>query len=468
MNMIVDLRSLRKDAGLRQAELAEKLGITVRTLARLEKGLEPIENDLRGKLIRVFKFASAADLDQHMRPMEFGEGYVTRRSDSDIILDRLNLIDDKKLPILDLFCGIGGFSSGFEHTNRFQVVGGVDLLGDRLDTFRANHTSAVSFGGDIRNLSLEDIYDRCPIPHVVIGGPPCQGFSSIRPFRNVALHDPRNNLAEEFCRVVAGLTPEWLVFENVVGLLTHEGGKTFSALFEAFESLGYRVEAKILNAANFGVPQRRERLIIVGNRRNKSFRWPEPTHQLAGQRSMAGKHPKLSPSPVTTKEGDPAITVADAIFDLPPVKSGERCSKYLGEEKASEYARQTRDHATELTLHEATTHSKKMLEIIRHAGENIFALPPGLVTSGFSSCYSRLSAHEPSVTLTVNFVHPASNRCIHPQQDRALTPREGARLQSFRDTFEFRGTRAQTVKQIGNAVPPLLGKVIAQAILESD
>lgn len=468
MNMIVDLRSLRKDAGLRQAELAQKLGITVRALARLEKGLEPIENGLRGKLIQVFNLASAADLDHHMRPMEFGEGYVTHRAGSDIILDRHSLIDVYKLPVLDLFCGIGGFSSGFEQTNRFQVVGGVDLLGDRLDTFRVNHTSAVSFGGDIRNLSMDDIYDRCPIPHVVIGGPPCQGFSSIRPFRNVALHDPRNNLAEEFCRVVAGLDPEWLVFENVVGLLTHERGRTFSVLFEAFESLGYRVEAKILNAANFGVPQRRERLIIVGNRRNKKFRWPEPTHRLAGQRSMAGNHPKLSRSLAAPSEAVPAITVADAIFDLPPIKSGERCTQYLRNEKASEYARQIRNNATELTWHEATSHSEKMLEIIKHAGENIFALPPGLVTSGFSSCYSRLSAHEPSVTLTVNFVHPASNRCIHPQQDRALTPREGARLQSFRDTFEFRGTRAQTVKQIGNAVPPLLGKVIAQAIVESD
>jgi DNA (cytosine-5)-methyltransferase 1 len=468
MNMIVDLRSLRKDAGLRQADLAEKLGITVRALARLEKGLEPIANDLRSKLIQVFKFASAADLDQHMRPMEFGEGYVTHRSDNNMILDRTSSIDVDKLPVLDLFCGIGGFSSGFEQTNRFQVVGGVDLLGDRLDTFRANHKSAVSFGGDIRNLSLEDIYQRCPAPHVVIGGPPCQGFSSIRPFRNVALHDPRNNLAEEFCRVVAGLNPEWLVFENVVGLLTHEKGRTFSALFEAFESLGYRVEARVLNAANFGVPQRRERLILVGNRRNKRFRWPEPTHHLAGRRGMAGKHPKLSRPLSIHSDIPPAITVADAIYDLPPLKSGERCDKYLRTEQQSYYARLMRDHATELTLHEATSHSEKMLEIIKHAGDNIFALPAGMVTSGFSSCYSRLSANEPSVTLTVNFVHPASNRCIHPVQDRALTPREGARLQSFRDTFEFRGSRAQTVKQIGNAVPPLLGNVIAQAILESD
>ena len=107
---------------------------------------------------------------------------------------------------------------------------------------------------------------------------------------------------------------------------------------------------------------------------------------------------------------------------------------------------------------------KKCLEIVRHAGKNINYIPKHLVTSGFSSSYSRLDADEPAVTITVNFVHPSSNRCIHPIQHRALTPREGARLQSYDDTFEFAGTRTQIVKQIGNAVPPLLGKAIADAI----
>lgn len=101
-----------------------------------------------------------------------------------------------------------------------------------------------------------------------------------------------------------------------------------------------------------------------------------------------------------------------------------------------------------------------MLEIIKHAGPNINSIPPHLISSGFSSCYSRLAADEPSVTITVNFVHPASNRCIHPALDRALTPREGARLQSFDDDFRFAGTRAQIVRQIGNAVPPLLGQAL--------
>ena len=119
-------------------------------------------------------------------------------------------------------------------------------------------------------------------------------------------------------------------------------------------------------------------------------------------------------------------------------------------------------------MHDATAHSAEMLNIIKHAGDNIHALPPGLVTSGFSSCYSRLAPNGPANTMTVNFVHPASNRCIHPFQDRALTPREGARLQGFPDTYVFQGTRGQVVKQIGNAVPPLLGRCIAEAILDAD
>ena len=153
--------------------------------------------------------------------------------------------------------------------------------------------------------------------------------------------------------------------------------------------------------------------------------------------------------------------------DLPPLKSGQSIRMYDDDVRMTDYERSMRGHETRLSLHEATQHSAKMLNIIKHAGHNIHALPAGLVRSGFSSCYSRLEPNLPAVTLTVNFVHPASNKCIHPHQDRALTPREGARLQGFPDAFEFVGNRAQVVKQIGNAVPPLLGRVIAEALISS-
>jgi DNA (cytosine-5)-methyltransferase 1 len=160
------------------------------------------------------------------------------------------------------------------------------------------------------------------------------------------------------------------------------------------------------------------------------------------------------------------VTVGDAINDLEPVAAGQASTNYRTDHTPSDYAKAMQNGNKSVTLHSATKHTERMLEIVRKAGLNRWALPEGMTSSGFSSCYSRLTADEPSTTITVNFVHPASNRCIHPIQDRALTPREGARLQSFDDNFEFRGSRTAIVKQIGEAVPPLLGRAIAQAILD--
>ncbi len=397
-----------------------------------------------------------------------GEGYVTAtKAVRECTTDRRRDPNPSLRPVLDLFCGVGGFSNGFEATGEFEVVAGADLLGDRLDTFCANHPTAIGHGGDIRGLSADALLSGTPQPFVVIGGPPCQGFSSIRPFRNIEWNDPRNNLGEEFCRVVAATNPEWLVFENVVGLLKHDRGRALTALVGGFEALGYRVSYRVLNAAYYGLPQRRERLIIVGSRKGKPFEWPTPSHRH-NHRSMAGNSNVLiTPQVGLFDDTAPALTLMDAIGDLPQLSSGQRAEHYACVPQ-NRYQELLRFNSETLTMHNATAHSPEMLNIIRHAGSNIHALPPGMVTSGFSTCYSRLDADEPANTITVNFVHPASNRCIHPFQDRALTPREGARLQSFPDVFKFTGTRSQIVKQIGNAVPPLLGKVIAEAILDAE
>lgn len=181
---------------------------------------------------------------------------------------------------------------------------------------------------------------------------------------------------------------------------------------------------------------------------------------------MAGKRAQvINPYPLFNFSLRPAVTVMEAIHDLPEVKAGESNTHYT-DILVTEYEREMRRGASTLTLHRATAHSKKMLEIIRLSGTNRSALPENLTSSGFSSSYSRLEPDNPSTTLTVNFVHPASNRCIHPYQDRALTPREGARIQGFPDIYKFAGTRAQIVKQIGNAVPPILARVFAQTIAE--
>jgi DNA (cytosine-5)-methyltransferase 1 len=375
--------------------------------------------------------------------------------------------------ILDLFCGTGGFSKGFENSDvgNFQVIFGIDLLESSTGTFKLNHRNTFSISGDIRKYRKTDLAEKLKIKQgdvaVIIGGPPCQGFSSIRPFRSSHEDDPRNSLFEEFASYVNYFRPTVFVLENVTGLATHKRGESIENIQECFHLLGYDCDWRLLNAAHYGVPQKRERLIMIGVERGIKIIFPEPTHFFEGATIGFKDKSRI----VSTTNHDlfgerplmPAVTVMEAIGDLPTLNSGQHIEYYTTPPQ-NIYQKQRRKHSINLKLHSATNHTEKMLEIIRHAGKNISYIPNNLITSGFSSCYSRLSADEPAVTITVNFVHPSSNRCIHPIQDRALTPREGARIQSFDDDFDFFGSRTEIVKQIGNAVPPLLGKVIAQTI----
>jgi len=378
------------------------------------------------------------------------------------------------LNVIDLFCGTGGFSKGLENAGGFNVVYGIDLLPLSVSTFRLNHEHALGIAGDIRSVRRSDVATQLRLDRggvdVIVGGPPCQGFSSIRPHRGSNFDDPRNNLFEEFAAYVGFWRPSVFVFENVVGLATHKQGSDLAAIIEAFARLGYETDWRVLNAAHFGVPQKRERLVLIGAEAGIPIMWPKPTHR--GKFKTIGvkdRQRHLSPSePDLLNQESPelpdALSVMDAIGDLPKIASGEAATTYT-DPPSNDYQRDRRADADELSLHGSTRHTAKMLEIISYAGSNISSIPPHLITSGFSSCYSRLAPDEPSPTITVNFVHPASNKCIHPYLDRALTPREGARIQSFDDTFRFAGdNRSVIAKQIGNAVPPLLGKALGAAI----
>jgi DNA (cytosine-5)-methyltransferase 1 len=379
------------------------------------------------------------------------------------------------LTVIDLFCGTGGFSKGFENSGLFEVACGIDLLSHAIDTFRLNHESACGIAGDIRAHHAEAVGEELGLRpgdvDVIIGGPPCQGFSSIRPHRGTSDDDPRNSLFENFARYAEHFRPRAVVLENVVGLATHKSGGTIGAIQEAFEAIGYDTDWRILNAAHYGVPQKRERLVMIGVERGAPLGFPDPTHDGSSvgptigfrdrhrMHGSVGQHTLFDFQPPDASSLLPIVTVADAIDDLPPIHSGGIATTY-DRPARTKFQKDRRVRSRSLDLHSSTRHSDGMLEIIRHSGPNISCIPPHLITSGFSSCYSRLAADEPSVTITVNFVHPASNRCIHPTLDRALTPREGARLQSFDDDFGFAGNRSQIVKQIGNAVPPLLGEAI--------
>jgi DNA (cytosine-5)-methyltransferase 1 len=377
----------------------------------------------------------------------------------------------QRLKIIDLFCGTGGFSAGFETTGEFEVKAGIDLLEDRLRTFKANHKHAYVIEGDIKQWSpIKFCKTTGLVPgdvDVVIGGPPCQGFSSVRPFRSLNLEDPRNTLFESFALFVQFYRPTFFVMENVVGLISHNKGKTIQRIVEAFEAIGYCTDWRVLNAVHYGLPQRRERVVVIGHFGNKkSVIFPEPTHYFEGRSMAPINHNKVVRTyPLMQYILAPAVTVMEAIHDLPELRAGDKKTQYRSDISPSSYEVERRKNTEQLTLHEATAHTEKMLKVIKCAGANIFSLPPGMVTSGFSTSYSRIEPDQPSVTLTVNFVHPGSNKCIHPYQDRALTPREGARLQGFDDDYIFVGNRSQIVKQIGNAVPPLLGRAIASALL---
>lgn len=462
----INMRQLRQNIGLGMLDFANLAGVSLEDLKKIERNLALPNEEVLSRLESLFSIDKKKIIRTDACLAEektIGEGYVTALPKDQLKLNRETNLKNK-IPILDLFCGVGGLSSGFENTAEFEVVAGIDLLGDRINTFQTNHKQADTYCWDIYDLDPKYILESSPSPQVVIGGPPCQGFSSLRPYRSLVTNDKRNNLFEQFAFFVSVLKPEWFVLENVIGLLNHDKGKTLKTLLSVFESIGYTVNYKAMNAAAYGLPQSRERVIFVGNRNNIKFEFPNPTHSFNFSSMIKNSKRELQKN-LFNMDLPSALTIMEAINDLPKIPSGGSATHYEPNVELTPFIQKMRKNNTTLTLHEATLHSEKMLEIIRKSGSNISAVAD-LVTSGFSTSYSRLEADRPAVTLTVNFVHPSSNKCIHPFQDRALTPREGARLQSFPDDFKFMGTKTQIIKQIGNAVPPMLGEVIAWQLLK--
>ena len=243
---------------------------------------------------------------------------------------------------------------------------------------------------------------------------------------------------------------------------------TFSKIYYyAYKKNGYEADWRVINTANFGIPQKRERVIFVGVRKSQQRRprimYPEPTHFFEGR--VIGTRFKERYA-VSATGGEPALTVMKAISDLPSIRSGEEANFYATRPQ-NEYQRARRAGAAKkVSLHSAANHSKQMLKVMKLAGGSRSVLPTGLVSGGFSSCYSRMDPDEPATTITVKFTSPASSKCIHPTQNRAITPREAARLQGFDDSFTFRGSKTEIASQIGNAVPPLLGRALAPTFLE--
>lgn len=364
---------------------------------------------------------------------------------------------DKRWSVIDLFCGAGGLSEGFRQAG-CRVLVGNDYDSAAGETFTSTHPEAIFLPGPIQNHRASDFLKAAGLRRgeldCLVGGPPCQGFSVYNHQRG--LHDERSSLYQEYLRVVEGLNPKWVVLENVTGMTSAGGGAAVEAIEQGLKKLGYQVEKRILKAEEYGVPQERRRIVFIGNRLGLPISWPLRTHG-----------PGLLPF----------VTVKDAIGDLPKIGNGEDrgAVSYPGQ-PTSAYQRMLRGNATVAANHSAPKLSKVNLERMKHipAGGSWRDIPVALLPAGMKLAkrsdhtkrYGRLRWSGLSSTiLTKCDLHWGAY--IHPEQDRSLTVREAARFQSFPDSFVFRGSRTEQYVQVGNAVPPLLGRKIAEAIISA-
>lgn len=342
-------------------------------------------------------------------------------------------MNDNQHTVLDLFCGCGGLSLGFEKAG-FNVLLGIDMWKDALETFKYNHKNSAILCADLSTLSPETVEEK--IDHqtvdVIIGGPPCQGFS-IAGKRIV--DDERNKLYKSFVRMVSYFKPKAFVMENVPNILSIGGGVVKEAIIKDFEEIGYTVVNKVLLASNYGVPQNRRRAIFVGLLNGETFEYPEPS----------------TPTPVTAWE---------AISDLPE-ESIEEGGAYTSEPQ-SEYQKRMRENSIAVYNHEITIHNDKTKEIIAMVpdGGNYKDLPEELQqTRKVHIAWTRLCSTKPSITIDTGHFHH-----FHYLYNRVPTVRESARIQSFPDDFIFLCGKTSKLKQVGNAVPPLMAMAIANQL----
>ena len=348
---------------------------------------------------------------------------------------------------MDLFSGVGGLSYGFSKLHEFNIVAANEIDKDISIAYSLNHPNVKMMNCSIKDLTedkLSEVIGDKKID-IILGGPPCQSYSTL----GKRQMDERANLFMEYKRVLKILNPTAFVFENVAGLLSVQKGELFQIIQKEFEHLGYNIKYQILNAVDYGVPQQRERVILVGMRGTNSFKYPKATHGIGLK---------------------PYITLKDAIGDLPTIKPGGRKCSYLTSPK-NEFQEFMRANAPKkLTEHFAPKNHKKLIKVMRALkdGESKDDLPPRLrPKSGYGNTYAKLWWEKPSTTITRNFACPSSSRCIHPRDSRAMSIREGARLQSFPDDYKFYGTASVKRLEIGNAVPPILSMAIAKEMLKA-
>lgn len=397
---------------------------------------------------------------------------------------------NNSLKVVDLFAGAGGFGLGF-HLAGHEVMLALEIDAWAAQTLQYNNPGMRVVQADIRGFqSVDEIRNVCSLsPDIIIGGPPCQGFSIAGPAQKDP-RDPRNSLFKDFARWVECLYPKVFVMENVKGLLTRrnaDGENVMDIIHRTFIRFGYAIEVWRLNAAEYGIPQVRERIFIVGNRLGmETIGAPPQTHTLADAQVNDPQMKLLDDTGSLPK----AFSLADAISDCPPLQAGEGMEEQpYTSEPQNEYQRLLRGRQRVLYNHVAMQHSNRLVERFKHIGwgESSADVPEahkarkrngnGAISQiVYDQNNRRLHPYKPAHTIAASFYA----NFIHPFQHRNLTAREGARIQSFPDSYRFMGKKTTPshsllqregrvaekhlcqYNQIGNAVPPLLAKAIAE------
>lgn len=330
------------------------------------------------------------------------------------------LVESHRPTYVDLFSGSGGFSLGFDWAG-FDNVFSIEYDHEICETYRYNFPNHKLIECDITELSNSSVLElsKGADIDVIIGGPPCQGFSMAGNIGRRFADDPRNHLFKEFVRFVSLIKPKCFVMENVARLYTRLKGQTKEEIIQCFEKLGYVVEARIICASEYGVPQNRYRVLFIGRK----------------------THNKMYEILFPEKSKEPVKTIKDAISHFPPLESGE---------------------SSIIPNHVAMKHSEQMLKKMSYisdgGGRHEIPLefrPP----KGDARKYIRYDSSKPSICITGDM-----RKVFHYEQNRALTVRELAAIQTYPDSFVFLGTAIKQQQMVGNSVPPVLAKVIAEAV----
>ena len=380
--------------------------------------------------------------------------------------------------LVDLFSGAGGLSCGLSLAG-FKSIAAVELEPTYANTFKKNHPDSLVLTEDIRKLAKKDLVELLGIKSgrldLLAAGIPCQGFSINAPIRT--LDDPRNHLFKDYLTFIEKLRPKATIIENVTGIVSLGQGTVVAQIYKELESLGYSVSHRILFAAHYGVPQMRYRTIFIGIRKKGAeIVFPEPTHEAYGAANFTkSRELCIKLDPLFNRHLKPHTTIDEALSDLPEIIPGEDNGGIPYKTKATNpFQKAMRKRSKSAHNHSCARLSAINLERLKHIpqGGSWRDIPHSLLPKGMQAArrsdhtkrYGRLSPGGICSTILTK-CDPHWGSYFHPHQDRVLSVREAARIQSFPDTYHFTGSVGDQYAQVGNAVPPLMAKAIGDKVL---